>query len=236
MCEKKECLKGKKEMCSCEAVKSGYLLLLLLHVRENMRDMEWEFEYTTLSCPEPRRLCAGGSCRQCGGRLFISIGLDDTLFGEKLLAEAYRGLELYEGNMSCKGSDPFRERFIGMFHEQDRAFVHEWLEQREKQSVETTHRNNRQAVQIYTIIRSGADADRGIFTNPYPECSFLSHERAREELARLIEEEKDKLNESLDTIDEGEDYWEASEDGYAAAHFTRLEIVASELADSIGGV
>jgi len=91
--------------------------------------------------------------------------------------------------------------------------------------------NNEQRAYIYTIIRSGADADRGVFSNPYPEFSFLSRERAREELARLIREEKAALSERLNCIEEDEDFWEACEDGYAAAHFTRLEIVTSELAD-----
>lgn len=225
MCEEKKCLKGKKELCSCEALKSEDFLLLMLHVRENMRDMEWEFDYTMLSRPEPRRLC--------GGRLCSSIELDDNATGEELLAMAYRHLYRYERNMSCENTESFRERFVGMFHEQDRDFVREWLKRQENQSEIS---NNVQPVRLYTIIRSGANADRGIFTNPYPEGSFFSRERAREKLAQLVEEEKTGLSERLDCIEEDEDFWEACEDGYAAAHFTRLEIIISELADSFGGM
>ncbi len=119
---------------------------------------------------------------------------------------------------------------MNMFHEQDRAFVQEWLKQPANQS---TISDTEQRVQLYTIIRSGADADRGIFVDFSPEGSYFSRERAREELARLVEEEVKTLGESYDTIDEGEDYWEACEEGYAAAHFTRLEIVTSELVASL---
>ena len=233
MCEEKKCLKGKKKMCACEALKSEDILLLLLHVRENMQDMEWEFEYTTLSHPEPRRLCAAGSCRICGGRLCSSIELDDNATGDDLLAMAYRHLYRYERNMSCKNTESFRERFVGMFREQDRDFVREWLKRQENQSKIS---NNVQPVQLYTIIRSGDDADRGIFTNPYSEGSFFSRERAIERLAQLVEEEKAGLSEHLDCIEDGEDFWGAYEEGYAAAHFVRLEIVTSELVDSFGGM
>ncbi len=232
MCEKKECLEGKRELCSCEVFKSGDWPAFLSHVIENMQDMEWEFDYTTLTQPEPRRLCAAGTCRRCGGRLCSSIVLDDKASGEELLAMAFHQLYLHERYMSCKNLLSFRKRFVNMFHEQDRAFVQDWLKQPVNQgSVSDTE----QRVQLYTIIRSGADADRGIFTDPYPEGSYFFHERARDELARLVEEELKTLSESYDKIEEGDDFWEAYEDGYAAAHFTRLEIVTSELVDSSGG-
>lgn len=91
--------------------------------------------------------------------------------------------------------------------------------------------SKKQPVYIYTIIRSGADADRGILNSPYSEGSFFSEERAGRELARLVEEEMKTLSESYDKIEEGDVFWEACEEGYAAAHFTRLEIVTSELMD-----
>lgn len=232
MCEKKKCLEGKKELCSCEVFKSDDWLAFLSHVIENMQDMEWEFDYTTLSRPEPRRLCAAGTCRRCGGRLCSSIVLEDNASGEELLAMAFHQLYLYERYMSCKNLLSFRGRFVNMFHEQDRDFVQDWL----KRSVnQRTISDTEQPVELYTIIRSGADADRGIFQNPYPEGSYFSRERAREELTRLIEEELKTLSESYDKIEEDEDSWEACEDGYAAAHFTRLEIITSELVDSPEG-
>lgn len=233
MCEKKKCLEGKRELCSCEVFKSDDWLALLSHAIENTRDMEWEFDYTTLSHPEPRRLCAAGTCRHCGGRLCSSIVLDDNVAGDELLAKAFHQLYQHERNMSCKDLLSFRERFVNMFHQKDRAFVQDWLKRSMNQRTASAPE---QRTPFYTIIRSYADADHGIFTNPYPEGSYFSRERARDELARLVEEELKTLSESYDKIEEDEDSWEAYEDGYAAANFTRLEIVTSELVDSPEGV
>ncbi len=87
---------------------------------------------------------------------------------------------------------------------------------------------------VYTIVSTGVDVDRGFFPNPSTRGSFLSETRAREELDRLIAEEKDELDDRYDKEDRGEDYWEMYRDGYAAALFSRLEILASEL-NSEGG-
>ena len=92
--------------------------------------------------------------------------------------------------------------------------------------------NKDRIVYVYTIIRSGADADRGSFPMPYPECSFFSYELACEELNRLVTEEKKTLSPRLDKVEEGEDFWEAFEDGYAAAYYIRLKIVTSKIADA----
>lgn len=45
----------------------------------------------------------------------------------------------------------------------------------------------------------------------------------------LVEAEKKELSPRCNKIDEGDSAWEAYEDGYAAAHFTRFEILTSEL-------
>lgn len=82
---------------------------------------------------------------------------------------------------------------------------------------------------VYTIVSTGVDADRGFFPDPSTRGSYLSPERAREELERLIAEEKDELDDRYDKEDRGEDYWEMFRDGYAAALFSRLEILSSEL-------
>lgn len=141
MCEKKPCLKGKKDLCSCEALKSEYIAVFLIHVAENMQNVEWEFDYTTLSHPESRRLCAVGNCRRCGGRLCSSIELDHTAFGDDLLAMAYRRLWQYtQAGPSRMTSKPFREMFVDMFHAQDHALVREWLDRPENQSLETMSR------------------------------------------------------------------------------------------------
>ena len=96
---------------------------------------------------------------------------------------------------------------------------------------ERTH--DKHTVYVYTIIRSGVDEDRGSFPAPCAEVSFFSRDNARDKLAELIAEEKANLDPRYDHVEEDEDFWEASEDGYAAAHFTRLEIVSSVLSDGI---
>ncbi len=82
---------------------------------------------------------------------------------------------------------------------------------------------------VYTIVSTGVDVDRGFFPNPSTRGSYLSEARAREELDRLIAKEKDELDDRYDKEDRGEDYWEMYRDGYAAALFSRLEILSSEL-------
>ena len=89
-------------------------------------------------------------------------------------------------------------------------------------------------VTVYTIVSTGVDVDRGFFPNPSTRGSYLSEARAREELNRLIAEEKDELDDRYDKEDHGEDHWEMFQDGYGAALFSRLEILSSEL-NSEGG-
>lgn len=82
---------------------------------------------------------------------------------------------------------------------------------------------------IYTIVATGVDVDRGYFPNPSARGSYLSLPKAREELARMIAEEQQELNERYNAEDRCEDFWEAYEDGYAAGRFSRLEILTTEL-------
>lgn len=84
-------------------------------------------------------------------------------------------------------------------------------------------------IMVYTIVSTGADADRGFFPDPSTRGSYLSLVLAREELERLIIEEKDELDDRYDKEERGEDHWEMFQDGYAAALFSRLEILSSEL-------
>lgn len=90
-------------------------------------------------------------------------------------------------------------------------------------------------VMVYTIVATGADADRGFFPDPGTRGSYLSIERAREELERLITEGKDELDERYDKENRGENFWEMYQDGYAAALFSRLDILTSELQMEVGG-
>ena len=88
----------------------------------------------------------------------------------------------------------------------------------------------RGSMKIYVIVHSGCDADRGIFTDPFVEGAFSEELEAAEELERLISEEKERLDLSrFDTEEQDETHWEIYADGYAAALFSRLEIVETEL-------
>lgn len=84
-------------------------------------------------------------------------------------------------------------------------------------------------IPIYTIVATGADADRGFFPNPEVRGSYRSVDAARVELAQQIRGELLELDERYDKIEESEDCWEAYQNGYAAALFSRLEILSSTL-------
>ena len=89
--------------------------------------------------------------------------------------------------------------------------------------------NENQSIMIYTIVYTAADADRGKFINPEVRGSYLSLASAHRELERQIAEEKAALDSRYDCEDRGRDYWEMYQDGYAAAGFSRIEILAAPL-------
>ena len=78
-------------------------------------------------------------------------------------------------------------------------------------------------------MHTAVDADHGEFPGPVNYGSFLSYAKAKDVMASLIEAEKEKLSSRYDTVESDENAWEAYEDGYAAARFTRFEILTSEL-------
>ena len=241
MCEKIKCRHQTEGLCSCPPVKNRgeNLIALLEHMAVNMTGIRWELDYTDLSRPEKRRLCRVGTCRICGGVLCHEMDASDHLAGDDFLAAVYR--HLYQIH-HAKGRDmteaEFRRRFVELFHVQDRPVVRAWLERPENSDVRYMYRHGPDAagagepileVPIYTIIRTGTDSDRGLFPGPQTEGSFLSWWRARVELNKLIEAEKDELDYRYDSMESSEDHWEAFQDGYAAALFTRLEIASSTL-------
>ena len=241
MCDKNVCPHKAEEMCACRPVreKNEDVLALVEHVAVNMTDIRWELEYTDIDQPEKRRLCRVGTCRVCGGRLCHDMDASDQLAGDDFLAAIYRHLyQLHNAGGNHMANAEFRRRFVEMFHEQDRPFIREWLERPENGHVCRMYRRSvktapveepKKEVKIYTIVRTGIDADRGSFPNPQSEGSFLSLRRAKAELQKLIRAEKDELDDRYDSQEHGEDYWEACQKGYAAALFSRLEIVSSEL-------
>ena len=86
---------------------------------------------------------------------------------------------------------------------------------------------------IFTILHTSADADHGMFPKPDACASFFSIGEARKALSVLVEAEKEDLDSRYNVfIENEEDAWEANEDDYAAALFTRYEIVSSSLYDA----
>lgn len=92
----------------------------------------------------------------------------------------------------------------------------------------------REPREIYTIVTTSADADRGNFQDPTPAGSYFSPQRAQKKLAHLIEEEKETLDtERYDSEEQSDTVWYAYQDGYTAARFIRIEIVTSLLMDEV---
>ncbi len=84
-------------------------------------------------------------------------------------------------------------------------------------------------MQIYTIVRTAIDEDRGFLPDPAIEGSYCSRTRALTNLERLIKAEKEELDERYNCENRGEDFWEMYSDGYYSSLFSRIEVLASEL-------
>lgn len=240
MSEKQRCKHDSADLCVCKPIeeRDHDPIALLLHVSTNMEKAEWELDYTDINRPEKRRLCLVGVCRVCGGRLCHELDASDDLAGDDFLAAIYRHLyQFHNANGRYMSSREFREKFTLMFHEQDRTFIREWLARPENRNIHSMYRRSAkpETITIYTIIRTGADADHGSFLDPTPEGSYLSLERAKLALEKLITAEKEELDNRYDCEERGENYWEAYQDGYAAALFSRLEILRSPLMPSSDG-
>ena len=239
MCETGVCHHGPEDLCTCRPVinRGKDILGLLFHVYANIKDVRWELDYTDIGRPESRRLCMVGTCRVCGGRLCQESNISDELAGDDLLTAVYRCLYQYYFSQERRTSRyEFHERFVQMFHPQDRAAVREWLEHSEESRTlssaplkEAEPVLKDAGVTIYTIVRTGTDLDHGSFPTPIAEGSYLSHLRAKLHLQRLICAEKALLDSRYDSEDQGEDYWEAYQNGWASALFSRLEILQTAL-------
>ena len=59
--------------------------------------------------------------------------------------------------------------------------------------------------------------------------SYQTLDAAREELKKQILAEKNVVSADYDCEEQGEDFWEVYQDGFAAAAFSRLEIVPAML-------
>ena len=77
-------------------------------------------------------------------------------------------------------------------------------------------------VTIYTIIHATPQQIVG-------RGSYQTLAAARKELENQISAEKKLIPADYDCEEQGEDFWEMYQDGYAAAAFSRLEIVPAML-------
>ena len=133
MCEKHYCTHSPETLCSCAPVQSGDVAQIVFHMAENMEDIRWELDYKSLADLSGHRLCAVGKCRQCGGRLCAGQYPVDAQTPEDFLAAVYRQLNQFHRRLDAALSHPaFRERFAAMFHEEDRPFVEDWLETKQR--------------------------------------------------------------------------------------------------------
>lgn len=232
MCDAKHCQHEPDDLCSCRPVQSGDSFRMALHLAENMTDVDWHLTYQTLETINPYRMCLIGKCRICGGRLCIeqkSFGIVTT---DDFLAAAYRHLYQFRHNLGQPLRDKeFRVKFVEMFREDDRAFVQEWLSWPENQSVHTMYR--RSVKKAYTIVHTWADAGKADFPFPEGKGTYMDLDMAREEMARMVEQEKKAMqfpfDKELYREDYSDNFWEANCDGYAAGWFIRYDIIESPL-------
>ena len=89
--------------------------------------------------------------------------------------------------------------------------------------------NKNQLPMVYTIVYAAADSDKGGYPISEARGSYLSLAFAREELERQITAEKAELDDRYDCEERNGDYWEMYQDGYAAAAYSRLQILATTL-------
>lgn len=241
MCEVRACPYKTERMCSCAPVRGreNNALRLIRHVASNMTDIHGKLTYTDINRPEKWRLCFVGTCRICGGILCYEVDASNQMVGDDFLAAIYRRMhQLHSTRAELFPQTEFQRKFTALFHEQDRPAVYEWLNRTENSHVSWMYRQSGhktgteqvyRRIRLYTIVRTGADADRGYFSDPQSEGSFLSLPRAQMEFQRLVEAEKNELDSRYDSEEQGEEYWEAYQEGYAAALFSRLEILSSDL-------
>ena len=239
MCKRKICPHTQDTMCSCPEIQSRDRQLLAEFLSRNMTQITWELDYASLDHPQGARLCVSAVCRRCGGRQCIREKLETQTGMEEFLQAVYihryRGRSVQEQSMD---TEAFHARFLSMFHEQDKPRVKHWLSEPEnviglglfRSQVDQVFRAQKSAITIYSIVRTAIDTDRGFFPDPAAMGSYLSRERAHNELRRLVAEEKLTLDaERYNAQDSGEDYWEAYQKDSAASCSVRLEILVSEI-------
>ena len=87
----------------------------------------------------------------------------------------------------------------------------------------------RENATLYLIIYSAATIEGSDFAMTKSRGLYPSLAAARSELEKQIEAERKVTPVELDCEDQGEDFWVRYQDGFAAAAYTRLEIIPATL-------
>ena len=230
MCE--HCKSGQDPLCTCDPVRGGDSFRMAVHLADNMTDVDWRLSYNSLMDIHPYQLCMVGKCRICGGRLCVEQKPFGIITTDDFLAAAYRLLHQFHHNLAQPlSTKAFRAKFVEMFRKEDRASIEDWLARPENSHVSRMYRRSHK--KVYTIVHSWANAGKADFSSPEGRGSYLTPETARKEMAVMVELEKEDMEfpfkKELYREEYGDDFWEASCDGYAAGWFTRYEIIESPL-------
>ena len=87
----------------------------------------------------------------------------------------------------------------------------------------------RENATLYIIIYSTATMEGSNFAMTKSRGLYPSLATARRELKKQIEAERKETPMEYDCEDQGEDFWMRYQDGFAAAAYTRLEIIPATL-------
>ena len=82
---------------------------------------------------------------------------------------------------------------------------------------------------IYTILYVSSDAEDGDFIVSKSTGAYLTLDAARKELAKQIEARRAAIPDNYDCEERGENFWTVYQDGFAAAAYSKLEIVPTTL-------
>lgn len=139
MCGRKKCGHDVADLCSCRPVQEGDTVKMFQHLIDNLTNETWELDYNDLSRSEDRRLCLVGVCSKCGGRLCLSISDSTGLLGNDFVIYTYQQLcHFYRCSCRHISNQEFWDRFIQLFHEQDRPLISDWRTWLEEQYKEET--------------------------------------------------------------------------------------------------
>lgn len=86
-----------------------------------------------------------------------------------------------------------------------------------------------QTATIYTILYVSSDTEDGDFIVSKSTGAYLTLDAARKELAKQIAARKEAIPANYDCEERGDNFWTMYQDGFAAAAYSKLEIVPTTL-------